>query len=61
MNTSFNLLKQNKRLISPCCALLLTFLTNSLFAINGLEGTFEFACDAPWRIEPNKKSDKSLE
>ncbi|MFO1500145.1 MAG: hypothetical protein U1G07_17435 [Verrucomicrobiota bacterium] len=29
--------------------------------IAGLEGTFEFGLDAPWRIEPSKKSDGTLE
>lgn len=30
-------------------------------AIAGLEGTFEFGLDAPWRIEPNKRADGALE
>jgi hypothetical protein len=32
-----------------------------LQAINGFEGTFEFACDAPWRIEPHRRPDGSIE
>jgi len=32
-----------------------------VFAISGLEGTFEFACDAPWRIEPSKGPNNTLE
>jgi hypothetical protein len=40
--------------------LLLSFGSN-LHAINGLEGTFEFSCDAPWRIEPHKQADGSIE
>lgn len=33
----------------------------SVWAINGLEGTFEFACDAPWRIEPQRLADGTTE
>ncbi|MHC1766530.1 MAG: hypothetical protein AB9869_19875 [Verrucomicrobiia bacterium] len=32
-----------------------------VLGIAGLEGTFEFGLDAPWRIEPNKKSGGGLE
>ena len=47
------------------CIFVFTLTLLSFFpeapAINGLEGTFEFACDAPWRIEPRKLSDGSVE
>lgn len=32
-----------------------------LKAISGIEGTFEYAFDAPWRIEPNTGEDLQLE
>ncbi len=35
--------------------------TSRVHAIAGLEGTFEFGLDAPWRIEPNKKAGGGLE
>ncbi len=34
-------------------------LSGRTFAMSGLEGTFEFAFDAPWRIEPEIRSDGS--
>lgn len=39
--------------------LLGTGLATRLLAVSGLDGTFEFACDAPWRIEPHRKADGS--
>ena len=42
-------------------ALLLVPISSELFSIAGLEGTFEFGLDAPWRIEPNKKADGTIE
>src|SRR5262245_241019 len=41
--------------------LLLVWSLQRLEAINGLEGTFEFACDAPWRIEPQKQANGSVQ
>lgn len=38
--------------IGLLCSLWLGFTPN-LKGLNGVEGTFEFACDAPWRIEPH--------
>src|SRR5262245_25887994 len=42
-----------------CCALLalLACLPSILQAVSGMEGTFEFACDAPWRMEPTRNPD----
>lgn len=41
--------------------LIFRLMPGALHAINGLEGTFEFACDAPWRIEPRRLSDGKVE
>lgn len=41
-------------------SLLAVSVTPWLTAMNGVEGTFEFACDAPWRIEPQRNTDGSL-
>lgn len=48
---------------SPVLALTLAtlFLPLRLFAIAGLEGTFEFGLDAPWRMEPSRKADGTVE
>src|SRR5262245_56431081 len=41
--------------------LLLTGFNARLTSTSGLEGTFEFACDAPWRIEPHRKPDNTID
>src|SRR5262245_66351837 len=32
-----------------------------VFGIAGLEGTFEFGLDAPWRIEPHRRADGTVD
>jgi hypothetical protein len=46
---------------APIAVLLIVLSSGKLFGIAGLEGTFEFGLDAPWRMEPNKKADGSIE
>src|ERR1041384_2667393 len=41
--------------------LLAAKMTPAARALSGLEGTFEFACDAPWRMEPSAGADGRVE
>ena len=42
-------------------ALLVWTQPRPVWGIAGLEGTFEFGLDAPWRIEPAKRADGTLD
>jgi len=61
MKTIFNLFWTRWFKASPLALLILTGFSPRLGAISGMEGTFEFSCDAPWRIEPHRKADGSLD
>jgi len=52
---------RNRVLVFIGLALLLMSPVDKLLGYAGLEGTFEFACDAPWRIEPNKLADGTID
>jgi hypothetical protein len=52
---------RNRVLVFIGSALLLMSQGDQLLGYAGLEGTMEFACDAPWRIEPNKLPDGTIE
>ncbi len=55
---------QSYRTVRACLGALLALLMAfpiPAFGIAGMEGTFEFGLDAPWRMEPSEKSDGNLE
>lgn len=54
-------LLQARRWLSLAATLLLLSKPTSVFGIAGLEGTFEFGLDAPWRLEPSKRQNGSIE
>jgi hypothetical protein len=45
----------------PMVVALVCLLSRSFLAIPGVEGTFEYAFDAPWRIEPTRAASGRLE
>lgn len=62
MITQLKQMPRHCHVVIALAATLFTFVsTVRIHAIAGLEGTFEFGLDAPWRIEPNKKSDGTVE
>src|SRR5262245_26116439 len=61
MKNTFNSATATPVVITLICGMFLVASKSRVYAINGLEGTFEFACDAPWRIEPHRQSDGSVQ